>query len=159
MSTRYYIKDYRTNIQWLDNFFLHTKINTLDYKWIFSNLRANAFKEGKEIADSIFYKESFTLTGQELDQLLKEEEVLIMFGVLVAVKEDISLERTKELPIIEGNPNYWNENYVSPIKNAIVEFGFFNGEIAITTENKDMVEMLRKNVSRFPDLISFREYR
>ncbi|MGG0381660.1 hypothetical protein ACT6P6_20755 [Priestia endophytica] len=161
MSMRYCIKDYRTSVNphWLNIFFSHTQISITDYNWVFSDLTAHSTKGNKELEDSIFYKKTFTLTGQELMKIIKNEEVLVLFGVMVAVKEKVDLNEIGKLPVIEEDGHYWTENYVSPIKNAVVEIGFFDGElIIVTTDNQDIVETLKRNVFNFPNLISFKEY-
>lgn len=161
MSMRYCIKDYRTSIDphLLHTFFSHTKISITDYNWIFSDLTAYVSKGNQELEDSIFCQNNFILTGQELDELLKHEEVVVVFGVMVAVKENLNIKDIERLPVIEYNKHYWEEDYVSTIKNAVMEVGFFDGElIVVTTDNQDIVDTLKRNVFNFPNLIRFKEY-
>ncbi|MED4074144.1 DUF2691 family protein [Priestia endophytica] len=161
MSMRYCIKDYRTSIDphLLRTFFSHTKISITNYNWIFSDLTAYTSKGDQELEESIFCQDNFILTGQELDELLKNEEVVVIFGVMVAVKENLNIKDIEQLPVIEYNEHYWEEDYVSPIKNAVMEIGFFDGElIVVTTDDQSVVETLKRNVFNFPNLISFKEY-
>lgn len=158
---RYCIKDYRTSINphQLDTFFSHTQISITDYNWIFSDMTAYASKGHQELEDSVFLQDNFILTGQELDERLKNEEVLVLFGVMVAVKENLNIKDIEQLPVIENNEHYWEEDYVPPIKNMVMEVGFFDGElIVVTTDNQDIVDTLKKNVFNFPNLISFKGY-
>jgi hypothetical protein len=131
MRMRYCIKDYRMSVNphWLDTFFSLTQISVTDYNWVFSKVTAHSTKENKELEDSIFYKKTFTLTGQELNEIIKNEEVLVLFGVMVAIKEKVDMNRIEKLPVIEEDEHYWDEDYVSPIKNAVMEVGFFDGEL------------------------------
>jgi hypothetical protein len=48
---------------------------------------------------------------------------------------------------------------MSPIKNAVMEVGFFDGElIIVTTDNQNIVDTLKRNIFNFPNLISLKEY-
>ncbi|MFP7416042.1 hypothetical protein [Priestia filamentosa] len=94
MSMGYCIKGYRTSIdpRLLRTFFSHTKISITDYNWIFSDLTAYASKGNQKLEDSIFCQGDFILTGQELDELLKNEVVVVLFGVMVTVKENLNIK-------------------------------------------------------------------
>ncbi|MCU5706196.1 hypothetical protein [Bacillus wiedmannii] len=101
------------------------------YDWIFADMVPHVFKGESEVMDTIFEQEKFYISGEDLYSFLKEYEVLLIFGVVIAVEKgnEKCLGNIPETPIITENREYWKDEYNLTLPGSVMEFGFFDTSI------------------------------
>ncbi|WP_042868208.1 hypothetical protein [Bacillus cereus] len=109
------------------------------YDWIFADMVPHVFKGGSEVMDTIFEQEKFYISGEDLYSFLKEYEVLLIFGVVIAVEKgnEKLLKNIPETPIITENREYWKDEYNLTLPGSVMEFGFFDTSILMFASDDD----------------------
>lgn len=119
-----------------------------EYDWIFADMVPHVFKGGVEVMDTIFEQEKFYISGEELYRFLKEYEVLLIFGVVIAVEKgnEKLLENTPDTPIITENREYWKDEYNLTLPGSVMEFGFFDTSILMfASDDNYNIEKFKSN--------------
>lgn len=110
------------------------------YDWIFSDMDSYVIKEGEEIENSIFLEENFLLSGKELNNYLKEFEVLIVFGLILAVEKKSFNPDKDNFPDFLHKENFLENDFVSPINKQIMEFAFYDSSFIIFSSKLSAAE-------------------
>lgn len=127
------------------------------YNWIFIDMVPHVFKDGMEVLDTIFEKERFYISGKELYSFLEEYEVLLIFGIVIAVEktDEKSLRNIPDYPVITDNREYWKDEYNLTIPGSVMEFGFFDTSIlTFASDDSYNIEKFKKN---YPHAVAYVE--
>lgn len=127
------------------------------YDWIFADMVPHVFKGGSEVMDTIFEQEKFYISGEDLYSFLKEYEVLLIFGVVIAVEKgnEKLLESIPDTPIITENREYWKGEYNLTLPGSVMEFGFFDTSILMFASDDDY--SIEKFKSSFQNVVFYVE--
>lgn len=69
------------------------------------------------------------ITGEEFHRILNEFKICVIFSILTAVpKETIPYDLTR-VPFVNGNADFYEDDYISPVKECIFEVGFLIQQI------------------------------
>ncbi|MGE7885271.1 hypothetical protein [Bacillus sp. NPDC094077] len=128
------------------------------YNWIFTDIEAHVFKGDLEIQDTLFEQERFYMSGKELCDFLHQHQVLLIFGVMIAVKQTDKniLKNIPDYPIIQDNEQYWIDSYNLTIPESVMEFGFFDTSCLIFASNNESI--IKKFKKQFPTAILYSDY-
>ncbi|MGX4668692.1 hypothetical protein JNUCC74_05685 [Cerasibacillus sp. JNUCC 74] len=96
------------------------------HNWIFSDMEAYVQTDGEEVEDHIFYQERFCISGDKLAYYLTNSYILIVFGLVIAVKKGSVEIRKENYPKLLGNIEFWEIDYEPSITNYVIEIGFFD---------------------------------
>lgn len=133
------------------------------YNWIVTDMEAYVFikdseMQGEEIPDTIFERENFYISGEELYDFLNKYGILAIFCVVIAVEKTCEnvLKNIPCYPVIQDNENYWKEDYFLTIPESIMEFGFFDTTCLIFASRDEYV--IQKYKKAFPTAILYTKY-
>ncbi|MDP7978541.1 hypothetical protein [Bacillus multifaciens] len=152
---RFYVADNTGYINEMLSFVFEDMGN---YNWIFTDMVPHVFKNGIEVTDTIFEREKFYILGKELYSFLKEYEVLLIFGVVIAVEQTDRnvLKNIPDYPVIQDNEQYWKEDYHLTIPGSVMEIGFFDTACLIFASESEY--NIKKFQKQFPTAILYSEY-
>ncbi|WP_223254953.1 hypothetical protein [Bacillus atrophaeus] len=97
------------------------------------------------------------IAGEEFHRILNEFEIYVIFSILTAVPKETIPYDLKRVPFVDGNADFYEEDYISPVKECVFEVGFFDSTDIIFTVTDKNIERLMKDA--FPDLKPYCEYR
>ncbi|CAF1884964.1 hypothetical protein ACIGLI_04340 [Bacillus subtilis] len=96
------------------------------------------------------------ITGEEFHRILNEYEIYVIFSILTAVPKETILYDITQVPFVDGNADFYEDDYISPVKECIFEVGFFDSTDIIFTVTDENIERMLKD--SFPDLKPYCEY-
>lgn len=123
------------------------------HDWIFSDIDAYVLKDEEEMENNIFYKEKFYLTGDELLFNLNNFDILLVFGLVIAVKKEEVRRREVNFPKLLGNKDYWDVDYTSSITGQVIEIAFYDSSYIFISCKSEAT--IKKFLCKYP---SFSEY-
>lgn len=128
------------------------------YNWIFLDIVGHVILGETELRDTIFNQKKFCMSGKDLYDFLQKYQVLLIFGVLIAVESSDRkvLENITDYSAIEGNENYWKDDFFLTIPASIMEICFFDTSyLFFASKDEGIIERFRK---QFPISILYSEY-
>ncbi|MGG4110042.1 hypothetical protein ABEV76_05010 [Bacillus subtilis] len=143
----------------LSDFFTQFPLRITEYHWVIGDiLNMMDVSEDKEHwNDIIGEREDYLfITGEEFHRILNEFEIYVIFSILTAVPKETILYDITQVPFVDGNADFYEEDYISPVKECIFEVGFFDStDIVFTVTDENIERMLQ---DAFPDLKPYCEY-
>ncbi|MCC2115782.1 hypothetical protein LJ568_08865 [Bacillus halotolerans] len=158
--SRYCLEYADSDLFLLNDFFKQFPLPITEYHWVIGDiLNMMDLSEDKDHwNDIIGEREDYLfITGEEFHRILNEFEIYVIFSILTAVpKETIPYDLT-QVPFVDGNADFYEDDYISPVKECVFEVGFFDSTDIIFTVTDKNIERLMKDA--FPDLKPYCEYR
>ncbi|WP_077301628.1 DUF2691 family protein [Virgibacillus pantothenticus] len=122
------------------------------HDWIFSDMEAYVQIDGEEVEDHIFYQERFCISGDELAYYLTNSYILIIFGLVIAVKKGSVEIRKENYPKLLGNIDFWEIDYEPSITNYVIEIGFFDSSyILVSSKSPALINKIQKKHPEFTE--------
>ncbi|MED4811016.1 hypothetical protein [Bacillus atrophaeus] len=155
---RYCLQNNNSDYFLLNNFFNKFKIDISEYNWVIGEILNMMVIDNKGAWNDIIgdNNDYIFISGQNFEDILKQNEVYVIFSMLIAVPKSIKPYRLVKTPFIDGNEEYYKENYESPVPEALIEIGFCDSaDIIFTLKDQRLEETIK---STFPDLKEFKYY-
>ena len=124
-----------------------------EYNWLISDYMCNVYplekiKEGREYV---------WLSGDEIVDVLRGQEIQFIWGVFSAFKKVVKLDDILKypLPFADGNPSFREENF--SVQNPLADFEIISVDstcLLAISKTKDIIDLLAKE---YPDSVDLRE--
>ncbi|MGG0050985.1 hypothetical protein [Bacillus atrophaeus] len=158
--SRYCLEDANSDLFLLNDFFKQFPLPITEYNWVIGDIlnMMDLSEDKNHWNDIIGEREDYLfITGEEFHRILNEFEIYVIFSILTAVpKETIPYDLTR-VPFVDGNADFYEDDYISPVRECVFEVGFFDSTDIIFTVTDKNIERLMKDA--FPDLKPYCEYR
>jgi len=128
----------------LDEIFPAFENEQLKYNWLITDLDCNYYPDDRLISD----KKYIWLSGEELTDIVTQNKIQFIWGVLSAFQPSVTLEQVLlyELPFADGNKGFWH-NPLS-IQNPLAE-------IELVPWDSSLVLLISKNEALVDKFLTF----
>ncbi|MEC1549717.1 hypothetical protein P9D77_15510 [Bacillus rugosus] len=107
-----------------------------EYHWVIGDIlnMMDVSEDKDHWIDIIGEREDYLfITGEEFHRILNEFKICVIFSTLTAVPKETLPYNLTNVPFVDGNADYYVDDYVSPVKECIFEVGFFDSTDIIFT--------------------------